>query len=233
MSARPGVIRQALMVAQKDLLIEVRSPSRVVGLFFFALALVVLIAFTADASPGVLRKTAGGALWLGLLLASTRALDLSYAVETDNDALSGLVLWPVHPAAVFYGKAIANTAVLALVGTLLTPLVVALYSAPIPGGWPAWGQYAVILGLGSAALAAPGTFYALLTTRARASSVMLPLLMFPLVVPALLSASRATTLLMDGDGMGEVPGWVSLLLAFGLLHWSLEGLFYGSIVEDS
>jgi heme exporter protein B len=232
-SRAPGLVSQTLAVLKKDLLIEWRSPSRFVGLFFFALALVVLIAFTADASPGVLKKTAGGALWLGLLLASTRALDLSYAVETDNDALSGLVLWPVHPAAMFYGKALANTVVLAVVGAFLTPLVIALYSAPIPGGWSAWGQFALVLALGSAALAAPGTFYALLTTRARASSILLPLLLFPLVVPALLSASRATTLLMDGDGMGEVPGWVSLLCAFALVHWSIEGLFYGQIVEDS
>ena len=77
MSGPPGLVSQTLAVLKKDLLIEWRSPSRVVGLFFFALALVVLIAFTADASAGVLKKTAGGALWLGLLLASTRALDLS------------------------------------------------------------------------------------------------------------------------------------------------------------
>ena len=170
----------------------------------FALVLVVLVAFTADASTSVLRKTAGGALWLGLLMASARSLDLSWAVETDNDALTGMVLWPVHPAAMFYGKALANTAVLFLVGIALTPLVIAMYNAPIVGPW---SQFLAVLVLGGAALAAPGTFYALLTTRARASSVLLPLLMFPLVVPALLAASRATSLLMEGDAMGEVQSW--------------------------
>ena len=223
------MIRQIFEVARKDLLIEWRSPSRVAGLFFFALVLVVLVAFTADASTSVLRKTAGGALWLGLLLASARSLDLSWAVETDNDALTGMVLWPVHPAAMFYGKALANTAVLFLVGATLTPLVIAMYNAPIVGPLH---QFAAVLVLGGAALAAPGTFYALLTTRARASSVLLPLLMFPLVVPALLAASRATTLLMEGDAMGEVQSWLALLLAFDVLHWSLDGLFFGLIVEE-
>lgn len=226
------MIRQIALIARKDLLIEWRSPSRISGLFFFALVLVVLVAFTADASPGVLKKTAGGTLWLGLLLASSRSLDLSYAVETDNDALSGLVLWPVAPAAMFYGKALANTLVLTVVGAALTPLVIAMYGAPIVGGPTAWAQFLAILLLGSAALAAPGTFYALLTTRARANSVLLPLLLFPLVVPALLAASRATALLMDGDGMGEVPSWLGLLVAFDLIHWSVDGLLYGHIAEE-
>ncbi|MCO4744235.1 MAG: heme exporter protein CcmB [Proteobacteria bacterium] len=223
------IIKQTFQVAYKDLLIEWRSPQRVSGLFFFALVLVILVAFTADASPGVLKKTAGGALWLGLLLASARSLDLSYAIETDNDALSGMVRWPVHPAAMFYGKALANTAVLTLVGMALTPMVVVMYNAPVQGSWL---QLAAVLVLGGAALAAPGTFYALLTTRARASSVLLPLLLFPLVVPALVAASRATALLMDGDAMGEAGSWLSLLLAFDLLHWSLDGLFFGLIVEE-
>ncbi len=225
-----GVFRQAWALAVKDLLVEWRSPSRVSGIFFFALALLLMVAFTIGASTTVLRKSAGGALWLGMLLASTRSLDLAFSVETDDDALEGLVLWPVDPRAIYLGKALANTLVLFAVAAALTPLTIAMYDAPIHGS-PA--LFLGFLAAGSAALAAPGTLYALLTTRARAASVLLPVLLFPLVVPALIAASRGTTLVMEGDPMGQASSWFGLLVAFDVLHWSLGSLLFGRVVEDS
>lgn len=224
-----SVIRQSIAVARKDLLIEWRSPSRVSGILFFALALLLMVAFTTDASAATLRKQAGGALWLGMLLASTRSLDLSYAIETEEDALEGLVLWPVDPRAMFFGKAIANTTILFLVASALTPLAIAIFDAPIYGSVT---HYVAFLALGSAALAAPGTLYALLTARARSASVLLPVLLFPLVVPALIAASRGTSLAMEGDLMNQAPSWLKLLFLFNAVHWSLDALLYGRIVED-
>ncbi len=223
-------IRQIPVVFSKDLLVEWRSPARTSGVFFFALALVLLVAFASGPGATALRKQAGGTLWLGLLLASTRSLDRSFQVETEQGALEGLVLWPVDPRAVFYGKALANSAVLVLVGIAITPLLIALFDAPIKGNLL---QYAVVLVLGCAAIAAPGTLYALITAQARGASVLLPVLLFPLVVPAILAASRGTAVLMEGDPMHQATSWISLLVAFNALHWSLSGLLFGRILEDA
>ena len=87
----PGWIRQALAVASKDLVVEWRAPARVSGVFCYALALLVIIAFAAGPDTVVLRHQAGGYLWLGLLLASTRSLDQSLSVELENGSLEGLV----------------------------------------------------------------------------------------------------------------------------------------------
>ncbi|MSP57167.1 MAG: transcriptional regulator, partial [Myxococcales bacterium] len=86
--------------------------------------------------------------------------------------------------------------------------------------------------LGSAALVAPGTLYACLTSRSRAGDVLLPLLLFPLVVPALLGAVKATEVIMLGDPMGRLSSWLGLVFAFDAIYWSVCGLLYPLLLED-
>lgn len=225
----PGLVAQVFGVVAKEFLVEWRDRSRVSGVFFFAFAMVLMIGF-ASPSESVLSQMAGGALWVGLLLASTRALDQSYAVELEHGALEGMVLWPVRPTAIFYGKALANTVILVCVAFGLLPLIIGMYDAPVRGRPE---LLVATIAAGCAAIGAPGTLYAAITAQARGSSVLLPLLLFPLVVPALLAAARATTVIIDGDPMGQAPDWLGLLLAFNALHWILTGLFYTFVVEDA
>ena len=86
--------------------------------------------------------------------------------------------------------------------------------------------------LGTAGLSAPGTLYSAMTAQARAGQTLLPLLLFPLVVPVLIAAVKATSLLILGDPMGQVWAWSRLLIAFDLIYWSLCGLLFGRVVED-
>jgi heme exporter protein B len=86
--------------------------------------------------------------------------------------------------------------------------------------------------LGTAGLSAPGTLYAAMTSQARARQTLLPLLLFPLVVPVLLAAVKASSLLITGDPMGQVRSWVILLACFNAIHWSVCGLLFGRVVED-
>ena len=224
----PGLLAQIWAMLRKELLTEWRQRSRVSGIFWFALAIVLMVSFAAT-ETALLPRTAGGALWLGLLLASTRSLDQSYAVEHEHGALEGLVLWPVDPIAVYYGKALANTILLLIVSVALLPLVIGVYDAEVRGE-PL--QLAGTIVLGCAALAAPGTLYGLVASQARGSSVLLPLLMFPLVVPAVLASVNATARVFEGDPMNQVGSWMTLLFAFDVIHWSLSGVLYGRILED-
>lgn len=223
-----SLLRQIPAVIGKELLVEWRERSRVTGLLFYAFALLLMVAF---AMPDVhmLADISGGALWLGLLLASTRSLDQSFRVELENGGLEGLVLWPVDPLAIYYGKALANAIVLLLVAAVLLPMVLLLYHPEVRGGF---GQLALILVLGSLAIALPGTLVAALTTQARGSSALLPVLLFPLVVPVMLATSRSTMLVFEGDPMGQADDWIALLIVFNLLHGSLDGLLFHRIVDE-
>ena len=222
-------IRQIAAIAKRELSLEIRSRGRWAVLFFFAFAVLLMVAFAAP-STSVLRANAGGVLWIGLLLASTRSLDQSYAIEMEDGALEGMILWPVRPWSLYYGKALSNTLTLLAVAFALLPLVIGICDAQVRGSFQ---DVILFTTLGCAGLAAPGTLYGLITAKARGSSVLLPLLYFPLVVPVILSAARGTTLVFEGDPMAQSGSWLGLLWAFNALHWSLSGLLYGRIAEDA
>lgn len=222
--------QQIAAIARKDLLIELKSPVRFVGVAFFAVVLVLMVAFAAGTTTAVLEQIAGGTLWVGLLLTSTRALDQSFTIEHDEGAFEELLLWPVEPAAIFLGKALANTVVLWLVTAVLTPLVIAIFNAEVRGSWLMLIGFLV---LGCTALAGPGTLFAALTARARGSSVLLPLLLFPLEVPALMAAARGTTVVFEGDLLNQGILWLIVLVVFNLLHWVMSTLLFGYVVEST
>lgn len=223
-----NLARQTLGMLRKELLTEWRQRSRISGVFWFGFAIVLMVGFATPSSK-VLQDIAGGTLWIGLLLASTRALDQSYAVEHEHGAMEGLLLWPVEPIAIFYGKALANATVLVVVAFALLPLLLGIFGAEVRGSVP---ELLGTIVLGCAALAAPGTIYGLITSQARGSSVLLPMLLFPLVVPAILAAANATTKIMEGDPMEQAPAWMGMLLVFDLVHWSASGLLYAWVLED-
>ena len=219
----------ALVAAlRKDLLLQWRGRAQAVAIFAFGAATLLLFSFAVGPDSRALRQHAAGFLWLGLLLASTLSLAESFDLEVEEQALEGLLLLPASPRALYYGKALANWALLALLGVALFPVMVVLYDAATP-------RLPELLGivlLGTAGLSAPGTLYAAMTAQTRSRQTLLPLLLFPLVVPVLLASVQATSLLILGDPMGQARSWATLLFLFDVIHWSLGGLLFGQVVED-
>jgi len=217
-----------LILLEKDLRLQWRERAQGVAILAFGGAALLLFSFAVGPDSAALRQQAAGFLWLALLLASTLSLAESFEREMEDSALEGVLLLPASPRAVFYGKALANWIRLALVGAALVPGVVVLYDA---GTLRLAELFGLIL-LGTAGLSAPGTLYSAMTVQARARQTLLPLLLFPLVVPVLIAAVKATSLLILGDPMGQLAAWARLLLAFDLIYWSLCGLLFGRVVED-
>ena len=185
---------------RKEALLQWRTRAQLAAVFVFGASALLLFSFAIGPDSAALRRHSAGFLWLGLLLASTLTLAESFQSEMEQRALEAQLLMPVRPAALFYGKAISNWAQLSLLGFALVPVMVVLYDA----GTDRLGALLGVILLGTAGLSAPGTLYAAMTSQARARQTLLPLLLFPLVVPVLLAATRASSLLITGDPMGQV-----------------------------
>jgi heme exporter protein B len=213
---------------RKELLIQWRTRGQLMAVLVFGATSLLLFSFGIGPNSGALRQFSAGFLWLGLLLSSTLTLAESFHAEMENRALEGLLLLPSNPRALYYGKAIANWLQLTLLGVALFPVMVVLYDA----GTTDLLRLFVVIVLGAAGLAAPGTLYAAMTAQIRAKQTLLPLLLFPLIVPALLASVKATSLVILGDPMGQLRSWIGLLAAFDLIYWSLCGLLYGRVVEE-
>jgi len=221
-------VNALLAAVRKDLLLQWRGRVQAVAVFAFGAATLLLFSFAIGPDSLALRQHAAGFLWLGLLLASTLSLAESFEREMEEQALEGLLLLPAEARSLYYGKALANWGLLALLGLALVPVMVVLYDA----GTTRLFALAGIILLGTAGLSAPGTLYAAMTAQTRGRQTLLPLLLFPLVVPVLLAAVKATSLLILGDPMGQLRPWAMLLFLFDAVHWALGGLLFGPVVED-
>jgi heme exporter protein B len=213
---------------RKELLLQWRTRGQMMAVFVFGAAALLLFSFAIGPNAEALRTFSAGFLWLGLLLSSTLTLAESFHAEMENRALEGLLLLPSDPRALYYAKAIANWLQLTILGVALVPVMVVLYDA----GTLQLLKLLLIIMLGAAGLSAPGTLYAAMTAQVKAKQTLLPLLLFPLIVPALLASVKATSLVILGDAMGQTRSWIILLVAFDLIYWSICGLLYGRVVEE-
>jgi heme exporter protein B len=213
---------------RKELLLQWRSRAQFLAVLVFGAAALLLFSFAIGPNAAALRTFSAGFLWLGLLLSSTLTLAESFHAEMENRALEGLLLLPSDPRALYYAKAIANWLQLTILGIALVPVMVVLYDA----GTTRLLTLLLVIVLGAAGLSAPGTLYAAMTAQLKAKQTLLPLLLFPLIVPALLASVKATSYVILGDPMNESKTWLGLLAAFDLIYWSLCGMLYERVIED-
>jgi heme exporter protein B len=224
-----GLLRASVVLLRKDLLIEWRTRARLNALVFFALSTLLLFSFALGPDTKLLERNAGGYLWLAILFASTLSLGESFRIEAENACMDGLRMAPADARAIFLSKAVGNTLLLVLLGGLLIPVMVALYGVRVVLGVE---HVLATLVLGCMALAAPGTVYAAIASNARARDVLLPLLLFPLIVPALLAAAKGMMLVLQGDPMDQLRSWYGLLGGFNLIYWGLGFLLFPRVIED-
>jgi heme exporter protein B len=229
--ARPpiGFLRTTSVVVRKDLLLEWRGRARLNATVFFAGLTLLLFSFAVGPQHAMLSRLAPGFIWLSVMLASVLNLSESMRVEAENAAMEGLRLAPLDPRGIFLGKALVNAVFLWALGVVLVPLAVALYGAQITLGLP---RLVLVLMLGTFAISAPGTLYAAIASQARSRDLLLPLLLFPILVPGLLAAVKATSLLFLGDPMAQLHGWLTLLLGFNIMYWVLAGLLFEKVIEQ-
>ena len=225
-----GLLRGIAAVLAKDLLLEWRSRARLLATILFGIVALALFSFAAGADVEILERGSAGFLVLALLLSSTLALGESFRLEQEDAAIEGLLLLPIDPHALFYGKALGNTLFLSLLGPVLAGAAVVFYA--LDAGPIELIKLVGLWILAAAALSAPGTLYAAMTSRARSQDVLLPLVHYPLVVPVLLGAVKSIDLILNGDPMGQLGSWSALLAAFALVYWSLGGILFPLAVEE-
>jgi heme exporter protein B len=204
-----------LAVAGKDLRQELRSRAVTVATLFFAAITLVVLAFAVGSDETLLREVAPGALWVALAFAGVISAAQSYAAEGEENAFEQLLLYPIPRASIYLGKLLANWLYMVLLAALMLPVTAVLFDLEVGGAWP---SLLLTLALGTLGFALIATFYAGLTANLRARESLLPVLMFPVVVPILLAAVRATSALTQLQNPALAADWLQLLLGFDLVY---------------
>jgi len=216
---------------RKDLRLEWRSRDSINGMLFFSLLVVVVfsLAFDPTGNPSITRQISGGILWIALLFASVTALNQSWTREVRNSVLDAQRMAPSPASALFLGKALANLLFVTAVEIVLAPLFIIFYNLHALGqGW----LLLAVMPLGTWALVCNGTFFAALGLRSKNRELLLPLLLFPISVPALLSMVNATTGILTADVDPIQPYiWLKLLLAYDIIFTTVCLLLFETILN--
>ncbi len=218
-------------IVWKDLTAERRTKANFNAVVFFAALTLLLFGFATGPDPERQREIAGGILWLTILFSGVLAFNRSYEQELEGGALDVLLLYPGERRSIFLGKLIANLGFIALVEAILVPTAALLYQLPFRNAPLALVS---VLALGSFGFVTLGTFYAAMASRVRAREVLLPLLLFPMLVPLLVAAVEATSALLapGGDVMGNSGSWIRLLVVFDLIFLIATVLVFDYVIED-
>lgn len=196
----------------KDLRLEWRSKDAINSMLFFALLVVVIFSFSFDPNAEESRQIAGGLIWVAFLFSSIVALNQTWAREVRNHALDAYRISPAPANTMFMAKAIGNFLFVALIELLTAPLFIAFYKLRAIG--PAW-QLLPVAVLGTWALVVNGTFFAAVSLRTRSREIMLPLLLFPISIPAVLGMVSATTAILTAEYSARF--WIVLLLSYDVI----------------
>jgi len=220
-----SLTRTVALHLRKDLRLEWRSKDAANSMLFFALLVVVVFAFAFDPLAEESRLIAGGIGWVALLFATVMALNQTWARELRNGVLDALRLAPASPNALFLGKVIANFIFVAAIEVLITPVFVVFYNLRVIGSG---SQLIMVAALGTWALVVNGTFFSALSIRTRNRELMLPLILFPISLPALLGMVLATTNILTGER--SPTDWIKLLTVYDVVFTVVSLLLFEAVL---
>jgi heme exporter protein B len=212
--------RLTLVVLLKDLRAELRTKEAINASFAFALVILVLFSFAFDPEEDTTKAISGGLLWIVFAFAGTLVFNRSFARELPNDCLDALVAAPVPGAALFLGKALANYLLVLAIELVSLPVFGIFYNVHWTRQFP---QLMLVLALGTWGLTVIGTVFSALTVNIRLREVMLPMLTYPILAPALMAAMQLTMQLISGNAIGpETMRWLNLLIAFDVVFTAVS-----------
>jgi len=210
----------------KDIRLEWRSKDAINAMLFFALLVVVIFSFSFDPTAEESRRIAGGLVWVAFLFAAVVALNQTWARELRNQVLDAYRVSPAPANPLFVAKAVGNFIFVCVLEAVMTPLFIIFYKLRALG--PGW-ELIPIAALGTWALVVNGTFFAAISIRTRAREIMLPLLLFPLSIPALLGMVNATTAVLTGEDSARF--WIALLVAYDVVFTTACLLLFETVLE--
>ncbi|HZR39461.1 MAG TPA: heme exporter protein CcmB [Ktedonobacteraceae bacterium] len=209
----------------KDIRYELRSKQTWLGMGMFALLVLVIFNFTFDLRVDNKVAVAPGALWVAFIFASLLGLSRTLAAEREQGPMDRLLLCPVDRKAIYLAKLLGNLLFIAVVEIVALPVFVALFDVPI-----FIGQLLPVVLLGTLGIATIITLFSVIAATTRARELLLPLLVFPLIVPIVIGAVRMTQLLMAPAA--NEPPWLGLIIAFDVIFLSISMLVFQYVVEE-
>ena len=224
---KSNYLRAIGAIAWKDLAAELRSRELISGMLVFSLLVILIFNFALELDAKTRTSVTAGVLWVTFVFAGTLGLNRSMAIEKDSGCLDGLLLAPVDRSAIYFGKAISNLAFMFIVEIIILPVYSFLYNINLfqPG-------LLLVILLGSIGYTAVGTLLSAMSVQTRTRDVMLPILLFPVIVPVLIAAVKASNGFLQGLPADQILPWINLLIVYDVIFIAISFMVFDYVVEE-
>jgi heme exporter protein B len=214
-------------VVWKDLAAEWRSRELLTAMLVFALLVIMIFNFALELDARARANVTSGVLWVTFAFAGTLGLNRSMATEKDRGCLDGLLLAPVDRSAIYFGKAIGNLIFMFVVEIIVLPIYSVLYNVNLfhPG-------LLLVILLGSIGYVAVGTLLSTMAVQARTRDILLPILLFPLILPVMIAAVKASGGFLQDFAWSELQVWINLLIVYDVIFVAIAFMFFDFVVEE-
>ena len=224
---KTSFLKAMFAVVWKDLIAELRGKELISAMLVFALLVIFIFNFALELDPKTRSSLTAGILWVTIIFAGNLGLNRSMAVEKDRGCLDGLLLAPVDRTAIYFGKSLANWIFMLIVAFIVLPIYSILYNTNILS--PA--LFLVIL-LGSEGYVAIGTLLASMSMQARTRDILLPILLFPVILPVLIAAVKASAGILNGFPLEDLQTWFNLLIVYDIIFTAVAFMVFDAVVEE-
>jgi heme exporter protein B len=220
-------LRAISALVRKDMAAELRSRELLGSMLVFSLLVILTFNFAMELDLRTRQSVTAGVLWVTFAFAGTLGLNRAMAIEQDRGCLDGLLLAPVDRSALFFGKALGNLLFMLIVVAIILPVYSVLYSQNLlqPG-------LIGVIALGSVGYVTVGTLLSSMSMQARTRDILLPILLFPVVLPLLIAAVKATNGILLDLPYDDIRNWVSLLIAYDVIFVAIAIMTFDYVVEE-
>jgi len=228
MKPRKGsFLRAMLAIIWKDLAAELRSRELVSAMLVFALLVIFIFNFALELDAQARATVTAGVLWVTFTFAGTIGLNRSMAVEKDRGCLDGLLLAPVDRSAIYFGKMLSNLAFMLMMAAIILPVYSLFYNVNLFK--PA---LVLVIFLGSLGYVSVGTLLSSMAVQARTRDILLPILLFPVVLPLLVAAVKASTVVLAGQPLGDALAYLNLMIVYDVIFIAVAFMVFDYVVEE-
>jgi heme exporter protein B len=216
-------------IFQKDLRIELRTKDSLNSMLFFGIVVLVIFNFALESLRDSIRPAVPGILWVAFAFSGTLGLNRIFAAEKENGCLQGLLMIPVDRGVIYLGKMLAATVFMLTAETAIFIFSLIFFNLTV---WTEIPYLALVFLIGTLGFTAVGTLLSAVAVNTRLREVLLPLILFPVILPVLVNAVEATNIILNAADYRALKLPLTIMSVFTIVFGTIAFLLFEYVLED-
>jgi heme exporter protein B len=216
-------------VFRKDLLVELRTKDSLNAMLFFGIVVLVVFNFALESARDMIREAVPGILWVSFVFSGTLGLNRTFASEKDNSCLQGLLMVPMDRGIIYLGKMMAAAVFMLIAEVVIFVFTLVFFNLTV---WAEIPWLILVFLIGTLGFTAVGTLLSAISVNTRMREVLLPLILFPVVLPILVNAVEATNIILNSADYRTLRLPLTIMSTFTIVFGIVAYLLFDFVLED-